>query len=270
MRIQNLANIIDAKIQTQPAISEVSGFCTNYEKVKFGECCFANSPYEIQKAIENKAYAVIYDFDCQITDKEVAFLKVSDTTAAIWRLARFLATNKNLNLVFANNIKFEILKRLKMRQKVVLSENLLRDIFMADQNDILFLQESDFMEKISFSPIVLGASRDVKFMNNSLFFCNIICANRNYDFAFPKVFADEFSGVCEFLVEKNIDFKLGDFSNFPYFRAIFVNWALKPVSFGSSSRAIICEKNEDLFVKEAEFLLKFDPQSQIYLPKNSK
>lgn len=270
MRIENLANIINAKIQNEPAISEVCGFSTDASETKFGECYFANSFYEIQLAIQNKAYAVVYDFECEIIDQEVAFLKVDDVRSAIFRLIRFFGINKNLSFVFANKIKFEILKRLKMRPKVVLKENLLKNIYQANNDEIIFLQETEFMDKISFSPIVLNSSLNAKFLNNSLFFCNIICANKGFDFIFPRVFGDEFCGVCEFLESKNIDFRLGDFANFPYFRAIFVNSFLEPVAFGSSQRAIICEQDENLFIKEAEFLLKFDPKTQIYLPKNSK
>lgn len=270
MRIENLANIINAKIQNEPAISEVCGFGKDAGEIKFGECYFANSFYEIQLAIQNKAYAVVYDFECEIIDQEVAFLKVDDVRSAIFRLIRFFGINKNLSFVFANKIKFEILKRLKMRPKVISKENLLRNIYQANSEEIIFLQENEFMDKISFSPVVLKSSLNAKFLNNSLFFCNIICANKGFDFAFPRVFGDEFCGVCEFLESKNIDFRLGDFANFPHFKAIFVNSFLKPVAFGSSQRAIICEQDENLFIKEAEFLLKFDPKTQIYLPKNSK
>lgn len=270
MKIENLANIINAKIQNEPAISEINGFCIDFEQVKFGQCCFVKSFHELKNAIKNKAYCVVYDFESEIIDQEIAFLKVSDLKLAIFRLIRFFGTKKNINFVFADTIKFEILKRIKMRFKVISENSLLHEVCKANENDFIFLKQSFFMDKISFSPIILQNDAKVEITNNSLFFCNLICEKSSFELTFPRFFAHDFGCVIKFLKNNNINFKLNDFSNFPYFQAIFVNLAFKPVSFGASSRAIICEKDENLFIKQAEFLLQFDLKSKILLPKNSK
>ena len=88
MRLENLLALTQGTLQNQPFVSRFEGISFNAKKVKRGNLFVAFSNAEIDEAILNGAYGIIFDRPTQIADNEIAWIKVDDVDDARMGAAR--------------------------------------------------------------------------------------------------------------------------------------------------------------------------------------
>lgn len=261
MRIENLTRLVDGELQNSPKISMVSGFCidANLAKNGFAFIAFDGDKNEVEKAIANGAYAVIFDTKLKVLESEIAYIKVDSLNLCLLRLIRFFATSKEINFICVKAVEFCILKHLTIPKKVKLIGSNLQNIFLeileAEQNSIFFCPHLQVLEKLTPSFSYLEDEKAVLINKSSIFFTNALLAKNYYqNIIFPYIFADELSKIARFFISKNIDFKFKNINDFPHFKPLFIDrfFCMKP--FGSTERAFIVENDDELFIKEANFL----------------
>lgn len=95
MKVDDILNLTEGILTSQPQIQAIESATVYFSKVEHGDLFFSSEQDEIDKAVENGAYAIIYDNDNIVrTDEEIAWIKVSDLKLAAFKLIRYVAIKK--------------------------------------------------------------------------------------------------------------------------------------------------------------------------------
>ncbi|HEG5083145.1 TPA: hypothetical protein SEV89_000395 [Campylobacter fetus] len=277
MRIENLTRLVDGELQNNPKISMVSGFCLEADDVKNGFAFIALNATRDDAilAIQNGAYALITDLNLEIYDDEIAIIKVDNLASSVLRLARFIATQKELKFFHLNVVQNAIFSCLSLPKKIsLISSNLneiLTKIINAAHNDI-FLSKDEILLNRIFEKTAIKDSQNFSLIHShSIFYTSIMFLDTYYEnLNFPSIFASDLAKVMQFFYDYNLNFNIKDFREFNHFRAIFVDRFLNIKPFGASYRAFICENNEELFITEAKFLKSKFENTFICTPINHR
>jgi len=95
MKIEDILNLTEGVLTNTPKVQAIEAATVYYSKVAQGDLFFSSSQEEIDQAIENGAYAVVYDNENIIQkDDEIAWIKVSDIQLAAFKLIRYVVIKK--------------------------------------------------------------------------------------------------------------------------------------------------------------------------------
>lgn len=275
MRVENLAELSRGDILTNPSVSAFEGFCYDAQRVKRGDLyiAFDRSAKNIALAIENGAYGILYDEDFDITDREIAWIRVQNINMAIMRLMRFQSSYKRLNFIAVSVLQESILKSMTLsKSSLILPEELL-DAFIAimkcEMGSFVFCADEYALQKIS--PIhesIFTERKTTIQKNGSIFSSSFIHENEYYQkVPISPLFIPALSGILTFLKKNSIEFSLDNFQPISNFEPIFVDSDIKPQPFGSTIRALIVESDVELFMYEAKSLLKMLPPNNLLICK---
>jgi len=83
MKIEDIINLTEGVLTNTPKVHAIEAATVYPSKVDQGDLFFSSSQEEIDKAIKNGAYAIVYDNNEIIKkDDEIAWIKVSDIQLA--------------------------------------------------------------------------------------------------------------------------------------------------------------------------------------------
>jgi len=95
MKIEDLLNLTGGEVISEPTVTAINSVTVYPSKVEQGDLFISNDEEEIQKAIENGAYAIIYsDSRLTITDLEVAWIQVKEIEKAAFKLIRYVLISR--------------------------------------------------------------------------------------------------------------------------------------------------------------------------------
>lgn len=95
MKIEDILNLTEGVLVNNPKVQAIESATVFYSKVDHGDLFFSSNQEEINQAIENGAYAIVYDNDDIIkNDDEIAWIKVSDIQLAAFKLIRYVVIKK--------------------------------------------------------------------------------------------------------------------------------------------------------------------------------
>jgi ferrochelatase len=278
MMIENLTQICSGSLLNKPSVTSVTNFTCKSDKVSRGDAFFSlnTAKGEIKQALENGAYAIIYDGVIQTDDSEIAWIKVDDIKKAMIRVMRFEAERKDIQAVFLSPLQFDILSSFKLQFNALLSpsniEELFSQLFKLQAESYLFSSNAELLEQLSPRFDIVKESAEATILqSHSIFRTSFVCGENFFkDYEIPSLFVPEFSALIDFLDEKSLPFKAGALSG--HFETIFINTALQPRPFGSTYQAVIIETDERLFEREAKWIEKYvsDKYLLILAPHNAK
>ena len=77
MKIEDILNLTEGVLTNTPKVQAIESATVYPSKVDHGDLFFSSSQEDIDKAVENGAYAIVYDIDTLVkTDDEIAWIKV--------------------------------------------------------------------------------------------------------------------------------------------------------------------------------------------------
>ena len=95
MKIEDILNLTEGLLTNTPQIQSIESATVYQSKVEHGDLFFSSSQEEIDQAIENGAYAIVYDDESIVkNDSEIAWIKVSDIQLAAFKLVRYVILKK--------------------------------------------------------------------------------------------------------------------------------------------------------------------------------
>jgi ferrochelatase len=100
MRLENILALTKGTLYSNPNVTLFENLVFDVSKVKRGSLFAAYNPSDIQEALANGAYGILFDKPTQMGDSEVAWIKVASIDEALKRLLRFYLLEKEL-LVYA-------------------------------------------------------------------------------------------------------------------------------------------------------------------------
>ena len=264
MQISSILDIVDGSLLNSPSISFIYSIKTNALKVKEGDLFIAKNINEIDLAIRNGAFAIIFDTNVPIIDNEIAWIKVKNIDISIIKLVRFKLAIKNIEAFYCNKIIYDLLKiystHFSKNVRLVPNklENTFRFIDEIEDNDILISCNKNILDNIypknkDFDHINKLNEID-NLIEHSLFETSFSYENVYFSrLKISSLYITDFLKVFNFF-KQNLDLtKLKSFYNF---KPLFLDRNLNLVEFGKSDKFIICQNNEDLYENEISYMKK--------------
>lgn len=276
MKILSLIDIIGGDLLNSPSISSVYSFYTKSSKVKEASLFFAKTKEDALIALNNGAFAIVYEKDFFIEDKEIALIKVKNLDLSMIKLLRFLLSTLNLKAYSCDKISYDLLNiyQNNMQSKAYfLSENI-EDFFdFIDEikdEAFLFSFSKVLLDKIYPRNLKLSYEIEEKDIKNltehSLFESSFSYKDEYFSrIKLATLYLKPFLNIYDkFLKDKDLT-RLKYFSNL---KAIFLDKNLKVVDFGKSNRFVICQDDCTLFEDEIIYIKeKYKYAKSIFVSK---
>jgi len=248
LKIETLVNLTGGELLNSPYISEVTSFTDKCELTTRGSCFFVTDKNDIEKAIKNGAYAIVSEDYENITDNEIAWIKVKSIQKAVIDVFKY--ENLKTKIYFCDEITEHIIEKMNITETVVVIksyEDLLKSLNLSQK--YLVTSTKEFSEL--FSNIEVLRPKEIELTQISLFKSKF----NNVEINLPYVYKDEFARALKFfedhLLKYSLEFKL------ERFKPVFVDFKLTPVEYGESEKVLICGiKNDRYFFNELNYLIE--------------
>ena len=111
MKIEDLLNLTAGRLVTEPTVTAINSVTVYPSKVDEGDLFISNSQEDIERAIEKGAYGIIFsDTSIKVTDREVAWIEVSDIQKAAFKLIRYVLISRESSFYLYNEHELSFLK----------------------------------------------------------------------------------------------------------------------------------------------------------------
>jgi len=111
MKIEDIVNLTEGTLTNTPKVHSIESASVYYSKIEHGDLFFSSDQEEIDQAIANGAYAIVYADDSIIKhDNEIAWIKVSDLQLAAFKLIRYVVIKKEAKFFLLSDHELTFLK----------------------------------------------------------------------------------------------------------------------------------------------------------------
>ena len=111
MKIEDLLNLTEGTLTNTPQIQAIESATAFPSKIGQGDLLFASTIEDIATAVENGAYAIIYDMEeVEILDPEIAWIKVRSVKESAFRLLRYVLLNREADFHLLDKHEMTLLK----------------------------------------------------------------------------------------------------------------------------------------------------------------
>jgi ferrochelatase len=111
MKIEDILNLTEGVLTNTPKVQAIEAASVFPSKIDHGDLFFSSNQEEIDKAIENGAYAIVYDDENIVKkDDEIAWIKVSDIQLAAFKLIRYVVIKKEASFYLFSEHELTFLK----------------------------------------------------------------------------------------------------------------------------------------------------------------
>ncbi len=261
MRLENVLALTHGSLVNEPFVKLFTNVVYEAKAVKRGDLFMAFDEESIEDAILNGAYGILFSKPTQISDSEIAWIKVSNLENALLRLLRFQLIDKNVTVYETNEIV------LKLALQVFTTQN-----FIAIHGDILSIAEQlraievgatilfcpTLSDKSLFTNIITLSNTNVKSINiieQTLFETSFIYKNIFYERQLISPFFIPYLETLLYLFQNlKIEYRLKKFTPIDHFEPIFTNKNFEIKEFGTTDKVLIFEKESSLLESELLFL----------------
>ncbi len=277
MRLENLLALIDARVTNEPCVNSFENIVFESHRVKRGDLFIANSTSEIELAVQNGAYGILYDQPTSIIDNEIAWIYVKNLQEALDKLLRFRLIENEITAYKCNEVVLKLASQIITDDNFVVvtldNSKLFRQLWQLQNRTILLFCPTLHNENIftNIKSINSTINKNIEVVEQTLFETSFIYNDKYYERELISPFFIPYLEELFHLYESlNINYRLKKFHTIDNFEAVFTNKKLQIKEFGTSDKVLIFEKNSSLIQKEIEFLQKKAPWANIVylLPKN--
>jgi len=153
VNISSILDIIDGELKNSPSISFIYNIKTDSQKVIEGDLFLAKTQEDALTALKNGAFAIVYDFEMEVLDKEIAWIKVSSLEETLVKLFRFKFSTLNLEVFYCDKITFDLINIYKTTNKKVklISKDLFESVKIIEnvnEDEIFFCSNEELIKNI--------------------------------------------------------------------------------------------------------------------------
>ncbi len=270
MRIENLLFLLGGSLKSSPAISSITSITTDPSRVKRGSLFIAKEKSTIPQALTNGAYAILYEGWVQISDQEIAWIKVESLEDAIKRLFRFLLIQKGPAIYCLDPLTMDIAKSMLEDPTLLYSSgDMAKDLELLATHEpqtMLFFTESYFQSlQLECTPL---SQRPLSIIQPYLFETTFLFEGRYYHrFPLSPLFQKELQTILSLAHERMLSPRLTTPS---HFIPLFLGPRYEIVEFGRSERVLVHEPSPALAKRALEFLRTSAPSAQIQALSSQK
>ncbi|MGJ0351747.1 peptidoglycan synthetase [Aliarcobacter cryaerophilus] len=262
MKISSIVDIVDGELLNSPSISFINNISSDANKVKTSDMFIAKNIKDLKIALQNGAYAVIFEKDFEVIDNEIAFIKVKNLELALLKIVRYKLSTLKIKSYFCTDETFDMLKLYQNNHTkpiFLISKNIEKAFKFIDDikdGDILISKNKKLLESIypdskefekkldenSIKNLIKHSLFELSFSYKDIYFSKL---------RLSKIYLNSFLNIYDFF-KGNIDIsKLKLYSNF---KAIFIDKDFQPIESGKSDSFIICQTNKNLIPIEIAYL----------------
>ena len=262
MKISSIVDIVDGELLKSPSISFINNISSDANKVKTSDMFIAKNIEDLKIALQNGAYAVIFEKDFEVIDNEIAFIKVKNLELALLKIVRYKLSTLKIKSYFCTDETFDMLKLYQNNHTkpiFLISKNIEKAFKFIDDikdGDILISKNKKLLESIypdskefekkldenSIKNLIKHSLFELSFSYKDIYFSKL---------RLSKIYLNSFLNIYDFF-KGNIDIsKLKLYSNF---KAIFIDKDFQPIESGKSDSFIICQTNKNLIPIEITYL----------------
>ncbi len=261
MRLENTLALTHGTLINEPFVNSFENIVFEAYRVKRGDLFIAFDEETIEEAILNGAYGVVFDKPTQISDSEIAWIKVQNIKEALIRLLRFRLIEKEVVVYECNEIILKLALQVITEPKfIALSgdiKHICNSLWNIDTASIVLfcpiLNDKDIFTDIK--PLPKTAMLPITIMEQTLFETSFIYDNNFYERQLISPFFMPFlEELLHLFKTANINFRLRKFTPIDHFEAVFTNKNFEPKEFGTSDKVLIFEPNKSLLGMEINFL----------------
>ncbi len=277
MRLENLLALTGAKLVNNPCVNNFEGIIFDANKIKRGDLYVAYDIAEVNIAVQNGAYGILYDTQLSVTDEEIAWIKVLDVDLALEKLLRFKLIENDTIAYECDEIVLKLALQINTNKNfLVVNEKSIRtfrQLWNIEPRTIILFCPALYKANVFayIKKIYTDSKKHIDIIEQTLFETSFIYNNKYYERQLISPFFIPYLETLFHLYDTlNINFKLNKFTSIDNFEAIFTNKNLEIKDFGASDKVLIFEKNSSLIDKEISFLQKNASWANIiYLVPNS-
>lgn len=273
MQIRTLTDIVNGELLNSPSISFITQIDTLASKVNDGDLFISNNLNDIHQAIENGAFAVIFSEvslkkELLNIDNEIAWIKVDCIENALFKLARFILSSKEIKSYSCDEIFFEFLNKLLTNKKNIdlLSNDIFQDfrtLINLEENSYLISSDLQYLQKIQplSTPIVVSKKKVENVTIKSIFRCSFSYSGYMFNsIKLPYLYINHFLSLIEFIgrtkaLETSID--VNSLKNIEFLSPIFIDKNFDIVDFGKSNQFILTNNNGKLYSSQVEYIKQY-------------
>jgi hypothetical protein len=262
VKISSIVDIVDGELLNSPSISFINNISSDANKVKTSDMFIAKNIEDLKIALQNGAYAVIFEKDFEVIDNEIAFIKVKNLELALLKIVRYKLSTLKIKSYFCTDETFDMLKLYQNNHTkpiFLISKNIEKAFKFIDDikdGDILISKNKKLLESIypdskefekkldenSIKNLIKHSLFELSFSYKDIYFSKL---------RLSKIYLNSFLNIYDFF-KGNIDIsKLKLYSNF---KAIFIDKDFQPIESGKSDSFIICQTNKNLIPIEITYL----------------
>lgn len=261
MRLENVLALTYGKLINKPFVNSFNDIVFEAKHVKRGDLFVAFNTLDIEVAVLNGAYGIIFDKPTQISDIEIAWIKVENVQKALERLLRFKLIEKEVVVYECDEIVLKLALQVMTEPNFLAVSGNFEDVFgqlwhIEQKTTILFcpaLNDKEIFTDIKKMPNTL--SKRITIMEQTLFETSFIYDDTFYERQLiSPFFIPYLEELLNLFTSLKIHYRLKKFVPIEHFQAVFTNKNFEIKEFGASDKVLIFEKNSSLIKKEIEFL----------------
>lgn len=261
MRLENILALSKGILLGDPTVSIFESVVFDPSKVKRGSLFIAYSPEEIPEALQNGAYGVMFEKPTQISDTEIAWIKVENIDIALKKLLRFYLLEKELDVYACDPISLHLSTMISTPPTFCNVEGSMREVWeklwpLEKKSVVLFspvLTDPDIF--IEHSQLIRAQEKTITIIEQTLFETSFIHNDTFYERQMlSPFFIPYLEHILFFYTFLRIPFQIRGFGKMAHFIPVFTNSRLESKEFGSSDRVVIFEPYLELIDEQIDFL----------------
>ncbi|KFN39167.1 MAG: hypothetical protein JU82_08200 [Sulfuricurvum sp. MLSB] len=261
MRLENILALTQGNLLGEPSVSIFENVVFDPSKVKRGSLFIAYSSEDIPEALLNGAYGVMFDRPTQITDSEIAWIKVDNLDTALKKLLRFYLLEKELQVYACDPITLHLSTMITTPPTFCNVEGTMREVWeklwpLEKKSIVLFspaLTDPDIF--IEHSQLIRAQENTITIIEQTLFETSFIHNDTFYERQMlSPFFIPYLEHLLFFYTFLRVPFQIRGFSKMGHFIPVFTNARMEIKEFGSSERVVIFEPLLELIDEQIDFL----------------
>ncbi len=262
MKIEDILNLTEGTLSNTPKVQAIEAATVYYSKVDHGDLFFSSNQEEIDKAIENGAYAIVYDDEnIVIKDEEIAWIKVSDIQLAAFKLIRYVIIKKEAQFFLLSEHELTFLKMILLhKNNISFVSNDWRKAFeqILNSEDSLFVGTDKELMKL-IKPDVVKLEREVEGypVSDTLFRTTFKVGGFVYQEKELIPFHLEYLlRVIDFCDKTGLPYSVDRIKYTKHFMPVFIDLKLKSTRPSNSDRVAIFTDSLSDITKAREYVMR--------------
>ena len=260
MKIEDILNLTEGTLSNTPKVQAIESATVYVSKIDQGDLFFSSNQEEIDQAIENGAYAIVYDDD-NITrnDEEIAWIKVSSIQLAAYKLIRYVTIKKEAQFFLISEHEQTFLKMiLTHKTNISFISNDWRKAFeqILNAQDSLFVgTNKELMQLIKPDVQKLEKEVDGYVVSDTLFKTTFKVGGFVYQEKDLIPFhVDYLLRVIHFCEENSLPYSVERLKHTKHFSPVFINSNLQSTKSSNSDQVAIFTDNVADIVEAREYI----------------